>query len=168
MSEIVEAVTPQQILQVRDLFRQYRSELPPQLCFAGFEDELRGLPGDYRSPAGRLLLARVAGQPVGCVGMRPFPLEGVCEMKRLYVRPPFRGGNLGIALLNRVLLESQQAGYSRMRLDTHPPTMAAAVRLYKNMGFYEVPSDPATPVPELLYLELRVEPSPGGTKPFAT
>lgn len=156
MSEIVEAVTPQQIEQARSLSREYLSQLPLELCIGRFEAEVLDLPGAYAAPKGRLLLATVAGQPAGCVGLRSFPLDGVCEMKRLYVRPPFRDGKLGKALIDRILQEARRAGYDRLRLDTHPPTMAAAVKLYRNIGFYEVASDPLVPVPGLLYLELSL------------
>ena len=152
VSEIVEAITTEQLEQVRSLFRQYRAELPLQLCFRSFESE--GLPGEYGPPQGKLLLAMVAGQPAGCAGLRPFPQEATCEMKRLYVRPGFRGGKLGRELAERVLHEARALGYRRLRLDTHPPTMQAAVRMYGKLGFQEV--SPADPVEGLLYIELRL------------
>lgn len=152
VSEIVEAITTEQIEQVRSLFRQYRAELPLQYRFRSFESE--GLPGEYGPPQGKLLMALVSGQPAGCVGLRPFPQEATCEMKRLYVRPGFRGGKLGRELAERVLHEARALGYRRLRLDTHPPTMQAAVRMYCNLGFQEV--SPADPVEGLLYMELRL------------
>ncbi|MGA3316104.1 MAG: GNAT family N-acetyltransferase [Candidatus Korobacteraceae bacterium] len=150
MSEIVEAITAEQIEQVRSLFRQYRAELPLQYRFRSFESE--GLPGEYGPPQGKLLLALVSGQPAGCVGLRPFPQEATCEMKRLYVRPGFRGRKLGRELAERVLQEARALGYRRLRLDTHPPTMQAAVRMYRKLGFQEI--TPASPVEGLLYMEL--------------
>ncbi len=152
MSEIVEATTAEQIEQVRQLFRQYQAELPPQL--RSFDSELSALPGVYAPPAGKLLLATVSGQPVGCVGIRPFPRPATCEMKRLYVRPLFRGGKLGQELAQRVLQEARALGYQRLRLDTHPPTMQAALRMYRNLGFQEI--SPANPVEGLLYMELSL------------
>ncbi|MGB8771209.1 MAG: GNAT family N-acetyltransferase [Candidatus Korobacteraceae bacterium] len=149
MSEIVEAVTAEQIEQVRQLFRQYQAELPSQYRF-----ELPTLPGEYGPPKGKLLLALVSGQPFGCVGLRPFPLEGTCEMKRLYVRPVFRSRKLGKELAERVLHEARALGYERLRLDTHPPTMQAAVRMYRSLGFQEV--SPVDRVEGLLYMELRL------------
>ena len=151
MSEIVEAVTTERIEQVRGLFRQYQAELPLQLCFRSFDSELSGLPGEYGPPQGKLLLATVSGQPVGCAGLRPFPLDATCEMKRLYVRPTFRGRNLGKELAVRVLKEARALGYQRIRLDTHPPTMHAAVRMYRSLGFQEV--SVAEGVEGLLYME---------------
>jgi len=150
VSEIVEAITAEQIEQVRSLFRQYRAELPLQYRFRSFESE--GLPGEYGPPQGKLLLALVSGQPAGCVGLRPFPQEATCEMKRLYVRPGFRGRKLGRELAERVLQEARALGYRRLRLDTHPPTMQAAVRMYRKLGFQEI--TPASPVEGLLYMEL--------------
>ncbi|MGB7556237.1 MAG: GNAT family N-acetyltransferase [Candidatus Korobacteraceae bacterium] len=152
MSEIVEATTAEQIEQVRQLFRQYQAELPPQL--RSFDSELSALPGVYALPAGKLLLATVSGQPVGCVGIRPFPRPATCEMKRLYVRPLFRGGKLGQELAQRVLQEARALGYQRLRLDTHPPTMQAALRMYRNLGFKEIPSE--NTVEGLLYMELSL------------
>ncbi|MGC2111221.1 MAG: GNAT family N-acetyltransferase [Candidatus Korobacteraceae bacterium] len=140
--------------QVRNLFAEYRAQLPVEYCSRGFDNELASLPGVYAPPKGSLLLAMVVGQPVGCVGLRPFPLQGACEMKRLYVRPPFRGGNVGKKLMDRVLQEARTLGYSALRLDTHPPTMQAAVALYKRLGFREVTADPLEPVDGLVYLEL--------------
>jgi len=152
VSEIVEAITTEQLEQVRSLFRQYRAELPLQHRFRSLESE--GLPEEYGPPQGKLLLALVSGQPAGCVGLRPFPQEATCEMKRLYVRPGFRGGKLGRELAERVLHEARALGYWRLRLDTHPPTMQAAVRMYRKLGFQEV--TPADPVEGLLYMELRL------------
>jgi GNAT superfamily N-acetyltransferase len=150
VSEIVEAITAEQLEQVRGLFRQYRAELPLQ--YRSFDPA--GLPGEYGPPQGKLLLAMVSGQPAGCVGLRPFPQEATCEMKRLYVRPGFRGGKLGKDLAERVLHEARALGYRRLRLDTHPPTMQAAVRMYRKFGFQEV--TPLNPIEGLLYMELRL------------
>jgi GNAT superfamily N-acetyltransferase len=157
VSEIVEAVTPQQIDQARSLFREYRAQLPWQLCTGDFEGKLRALPAEYTAPRGKLLLATVVGQPAGCVGLRPFPLNGACEMKHLYVRPPFRAGKLGKALVDRVLEEARNLRYRYVRLDTHPPTMRAALDLYRRLGFQEVAAAPLTPVEGLLYLELALD-----------
>lgn len=157
MSEIIEAITAEQVEQVRSLFRQYQAEMP--LEYRLLDSEIAGLPGEYRPPKGKLLLATIAGQPVGCAGLRPFPLEATCEMKRLYVRPGFRGGRLGKDLAERVLQEARVLGYRRVRLDTHPPTMQAAVKMYRNLGFQEV--SVADGVAGLLYMEswLPVTPS---------
>jgi GNAT superfamily N-acetyltransferase len=159
VSEIVEAVSEEQLEQVRNLFRQYQAELPPQYRARSLEAELAQLPGVYAPPKGRLLLATVAGQPVGCVGLRPFPQEGTCEMKRLYVRPTFRGEKAGKRLVEHVVQQAHVLGYTRLRLDTHPPTMQAAVALYRKLGFQEVVPEPAERVEGLLYMELQLTPT---------
>ena len=94
------------------------------------------------APQGLLLLATVVGQPVGCIGLRPFPREGTCEMKRLYVRPAFRGGKLGRELAERLLDEARRLGYSSMRLDSYASLMQSAVGLYRKLGFREVSPEP--------------------------
>jgi GNAT superfamily N-acetyltransferase len=159
VSEIVEAVSWGQLEQVRNLFREYQAELPPQYRVQSLEAELARLPGVYAPPKGQLLLAMVAGQPVGCVGLRPFPQEGACEMKHLYVRPTFRGGRVGKLLVERVVQQARALRYSRLRLDTHPPTMQAALAMYRKLGFQKVEPDPVEPVEGLLYMELLLTPT---------
>ena len=158
MSEIVEALSERQVEQVRNLLREYHAELAQQYRPGSLEAELSALPGVYAPPKGTLLLATVAGQPVGCVGLRPFPMERTCEMKRLYVRPTFRGGTVGKDLVERALQQARALGYTRLRLDTHPPTMPAAVAMYRRLGFQEVAPDPAERVEGLLYMELLLTP----------
>jgi carbonic anhydrase len=152
--EIVEAVSLDQLEQVRALFQDYQSGLPTRLRFP--DSEWQTLPGAYSRPEGALLLASVDGQAAGCVGLRPFPLNGACEMKRLYVAPSFRGRDLGNALIGRVLQAARGLGYTRMRLDTHLATMGAAVKLYRKLGFVEVPAHPMPQVEGLSYMELQV------------
>ena len=154
MCQIVEAVTLQQIEQARNLFAEYRSQLPVEYCFRSFDAEIAGLPGVYAPPQGMLLLATVVGQPVGCVALRPFPVPETCEMKRLYVRPAFRSGKVGRALVERLLEEARRLGYASMRLDTHPPTMQPAIAMYRRFGFREVGPEPLTPTDELIYMRL--------------
>lgn len=156
MGEIVEVTTEEQLEQVRNLFGEYRAQLPVEYCFRSLDVEIAGLPGAYAPPQGKLLLATVVGQPVGCVGLRPFPRDGTCEMKRLYVRPGFRGGKIGQKLVDRILLEARYLGYSFLRLDTHPPSMQAALAMYRKLGFQEVTPDPLEAVEGLLYMELRL------------
>jgi putative acetyltransferase len=156
LGEIVEAVSEQQLEQVRNLFREYQVQLAPRYRARSLEAELSRLPGLYGPPKGKLLLATVLGQPVGCVGLRPFPLEGACEMKHLYVRPTFRGGKIGQDLVKQVVREARALGYSRLRLDTHPPTMQAAVAMYRRFGFQEVVPGPIEAVEGLVYMELTL------------
>ena len=101
-----------------------------------------------------MLLAYVVGQPVGCVGLRPFPSDGACEMKRLFVRPTFRGARLGRKLVERVLQEAKLLGYSSMRLDSHPATMQAAIEMYRQFGFFEIGPAPLEATEGLIYMEL--------------
>lgn len=157
MCLIVEATTAEQIEQVRSLFVGYRAQLPVEYCFRTFDAEIAGLPGAYWPPKGRLLLATVVGQPVGCVGLRPFPLDASCEMKRLYVRPGFRGGKLGRKLVERLLDEARLLGYGSMRLDSYAPTMQAAIQLYRKFGFREVGPEPLEPTEGLIYMELALQ-----------
>ena len=154
--EILEAITPDQIEQVRNLFREYRAELAVEPCFKSFDEEIESLPGVYAPPKGKLLLAVVLGQPVGCVGLRPFAKDGSCEMKRLYVRPTFRGDKLGRKLAERILEEARQMGYSSMRLDSHPPSMQSAIAMYRKLGFHEVSPEPLEAIPGLIYMEAQL------------
>ena len=154
MSEIVEVTTREQLDQVRTLFGEYRAQLPVEYCFQSFDDEVAGLPGEYAPPGGKLLLATVVGQPVGCIALRSFPMAGACEMKRLYVRPAFRGDKLGKKLAERVLQEARDLGYSKMRLDSYLALMGSAVKLYRKLGFREVGPEPLEPVEGLIYMEL--------------
>ncbi len=156
MCEIAEATTEEQIEQVRTLFVEYRAELAVEPCFHSFDEEIASLPGVYSPPAGMLLLASIVGQPVGCIGLRAFPVDGVCEMKRLFVRPPFRGDKIGRKLAERVIEEARRLGYAAMRLDSHPPSMAAAIKMYRALGFREVGPEPLQPVLGLIYMELAL------------
>jgi len=156
MAEIVQVQSDEQLQAVRAMFQEYHSELPPQIRTVCFHQEVESLPGKYAPPAGALLLATVGGQPAGCVGLRPFPgVEAACEMKRLYVRPAFRGEKLGVLLLRQVIREARSRQYRSLRLDTHPPTMQSAVALYERFNFVVV-TDVADPVPELMYMELKL------------
>jgi GNAT superfamily N-acetyltransferase len=152
VTKIVEVTTPEQIEQVRSLFRTYQSELPAHLRFPN--EEWLNLPGAYAPPQGALLLATIDGQPAACVGLRPFPLAGACEMKRLYVCPIFRGHRLGNTLVEQIIQVARSRSYSRLRLDTHPDSMQAAVELYHRFGFKEIAADPVPQIDGLSYLEL--------------
>ena len=152
--EIVQAASAGDIDRVSELFREYEKSLGISLGFQGFEQELAGLPGAYAPPTGRLLLAVDAGRPAGCVALRPLgPNTG--EMKRLYVRPEFRGRRLGGLLAERVLAEARALGYARMRLDTLP-SMKEAIAMYRSLGFTEIAPYYPNPVPGALFLELRL------------
>jgi len=118
---------------VRDLFLQYGESLGFNTCFAGFDQELITLPGDYSPPRGCLLLARQGGEPAGCVGVRPLDAAG-CEMKRLFVKPDYRGAGLGRKLADTAIARARRMGNRRICLDTLP-TMREARALYASLGF---------------------------------
>jgi ribosomal protein S18 acetylase RimI-like enzyme len=151
--DLIQATTPEQIQQARELFLEYAASLGFSLCFQGFDEEVKNLPGAYAPPAGRLLLARCDGRAAGCVALRRLE-EGICEMKRLYVRPAARGKSLGRMLVDQVIAEARQIGYQRMRLDTIESSMQDAIALYRRKGFQEIPPYRENPVPGALYLEL--------------
>lgn len=150
--QITTAGSDDDLQQVRDLFIEYQRWLNVDLCFQGFEEELRSLPGSYAPPGGRLLLAKADGGVAGCVGLRSID-EEVCEMKRLYVRPPFRGTGLGRRLAEAVIAHAQQRGYRRMRLDTLP-SMKKAIALYRRLGFVEIAPYRHNPVEGAMFMEL--------------
>jgi ribosomal protein S18 acetylase RimI-like enzyme len=137
------------------LFREYAGSLGFDLCFQGFDRELATLPGRYVPPSGALLLASLDGQPVGCVAMRALE-PGVCEMKRLYVRPEARGSGAGTRLTDAIIAAARSAGHSRMRLDTIAPMMGRAVELYQRRGFVEIAPYAENPIEGALYLELAL------------
>jgi len=152
--EIVQALTPGHVAEARALFREYERSLGVDLCFQGFEQELAGLPGAYAPPRGRLLLSLDGAAPAGCVALRPLA-DAVCEMKRLYVRPAFRGRRAGRQLAEAVSAEARAIGYARMRLDTLP-SMKEAIALYRALGFVEIAPYTTNPVAGALFMELAL------------
>lgn len=152
---LLQAVTPAQVAQARELFLEYAQSLGFSLCFQNFDQELAGLPGDYAPPGGRLLLAEFEGEPAGCVALHKLAPD-ICEMKRLYLRPKFRGKGLGGILVQAIFAEARQIGYRRMRLDTVEPVMKNAVAMYRKLGFREIAPYRANPMAGTLYLELTL------------
>jgi GNAT superfamily N-acetyltransferase len=142
----------------RTLFGEYVSAPDWEASFAtylaqqAFDVELATLSAVYAPPAGRLLLARVDEVPAGCVAFKALEPPAVCEMKRLYVRPSYRALGLGRQLVEAILSEAAIAGYTRMRLDTLP-SMGAAQRLYRTLGFRDIPAYCENPVPGAVFLE---------------
>jgi GNAT superfamily N-acetyltransferase len=156
LPEIVHADGPEHLPIVRALFLEYAASLGFDLCFQNFEHELADLPGDYGRPAGRLLLARVARDVAGCVAVHQLA-SGICEMKRLYVRPAFRGSGVGRLLAQAAIDEARNAGYRAMRLDSIEPLMSAAIALYRALGFREIPAYRPNPIAGAVYMELSLE-----------
>lgn len=141
-----------QVMEARALFVEYAQSLGFSLCFQGFDDELAGLPGKYAPPKGRLLLARVAGHLAGCVALQPIDARA-CEMKRLYVRPDFRGRGVGRALAQAIVEAGRQIGYRTMRLDTLT-SMPEAIGLYRSMGFVDIAPYRFNPIEGAVYMAL--------------
>ena len=153
MHSITEAQSAAQIAQARELMLEYAQSLGISLSFQNFDEEMAGLPGSYAPPEGCLLLAEVGGEPAGCVALRKFEAD-ICEMKRLYIRPPFRGLGLGKKLALEIIAKARALGYRRMRLDTIEPLMKDAVGLYTSLGFHEIPAYRMNPMPQTRYMEL--------------
>ena len=141
---------------IRALFLEYEKALDFNLCFQDFERELSELPGDYAPPGGCLLLLWEGEAPVGCVAVRQLS-PGIGEMKRLYVKPAFRGKGFGRRLAETAAAEAFKVGHKRLRLDT-VPSMQDAIALYRQMGFREIPPYRENPIPGALYLELDLKP----------
>ena len=144
--------TPEEITMVRELFREYERSLGFDLCFQDFSRELAELPGSYAPPNGWLLLVTGGSMPAGCAGIRKIS-EGVCELKRMYVRPEFRAQRLGRRLAVLLIAEARRIGYEKMRLDTIR-TMVEAIGLYHSLGFRNVEPYYNNPVAGALYMEL--------------
>ncbi len=144
---------------IKELMREYAQSLGFSLAYQGFEEEMAGFPGKYAGPKGALLLARAGEDAAGTVALRPLDVE-ICEMKRLYVRPVFRGlrlpdgRSIGRALAEGIIEAGRARGYKRLRLDTIGGKMQAAVKLYRAMGFVEIAPYYASPVPDTAYMEL--------------
>lgn len=155
MLEIVQAEASPQIDIARDLFREYEAWFGLDLCFQGFEQELAGLPGKYAKPDGRLYLAYSGSDLAGCIAMRKLE-DGICEMKRLFVRDGFRGQRIGINLIEKLIADAKDIGYEKMRLDTFPPKMGKAVSLYESHGFVPIQPYYDNPNDGVLFMELAL------------
>lgn len=144
-------------MAVEILFREYAAELDIDFCFQGFEAEISSLPGKYAVPMGAILLATDAssGREAGIVALRPFGDSGQCEMKRMYVRPEFRGKGLGRMLAVEIIAVASQAGYTEMLLDTLHK-LQPAIKLYKDLGFEEIEAYYDNPIEGVVYLRKMI------------
>jgi putative acetyltransferase len=154
----VQAESGEQVEEARRLFKEYEAWLGLDLCFQNFEKELEELPGDYAPPGGRLLLAAASNEISGCIALRKIG-EGICEMKRLYVRPQFRGAGLGRSLAEKIIAEAREIGYQRMRLDTLPGKMDRAIAMYQSFGFRNIEPYYHNPVAGAAFMELELRAS---------
>ncbi len=155
MLTITQAKSESQIADARTLFREYEAWLGLDLCFQGFEAELAGLPGKYAERGGRLLLALVNDQLAGCIALRTLE-DGICEMKRLFVRDGFRGEKIGVHLIERLIVDAKEIGFKKMRLDTYPVKMGKAVKLYESHGFSPIAPYYDNPHDGILFMELTL------------
>lgn len=151
---IIQAKTPEHLDEIRCLFREYEQFLGVDLCFQSFEEELENLPGDYVEPSGALLIAEDGIQVLGCVALRELN-DGICEMKRLYIRPQYRRRGIGRLLSQNIIEKAITMGYSIMRLDTLN-ILKEANRLYESLGFKKTSPYYNNPLPGVVYWELSL------------
>ncbi len=152
MLTFIQATSQEQISIARELFLEYAASLNIDLCFQGFDQELKELPGEYAPPLGRLFLFSYDSQLAGCGALRKCD-EGIGEMKRLYLKPAFRGKGLGRAMTTHIINEARSIGYKSLRLDTLP-MMREAIPLYRSLGFREIEPYRVNPIDGALYMEL--------------
>src|SRR6476620_8243281 len=139
LMEFIQATTEGEIDAARELFKEYAAGLAIDICFQNFDHELKTLPGKYAPPDGRLLLAYEDDKLVGCIALRKLD-DRTCEMKRLFLRPGFRGRGYGRGMIDKLIEVAREIGYQRMVLDTLPGKMDAAIALYRELGFEEIPA----------------------------
>jgi ribosomal protein S18 acetylase RimI-like enzyme len=155
VNHVFQANTDTDIDDARTLFKEYETNIGVSLCFQNFEQELANLPGDYAPPNGRLLLAKDNDQLAGCIALRQL-VPGICEMKRLFVRPAYQGTGLGRILVDRIIDEARKLGYTHIRLDTMPGRMDKAIALYRSIGFVEIAPYYVSPVADATFMELKL------------
>ena len=146
--EILAARAPDDVRAVKSLVIEYADFLKEDLCFQGFEEEIGTFPVSYEL----LLLAKVGGAPAACIALKALE-DGVCEMKRLYARPAFRGRRLGEKLSIRLIEEARRRDYRVMRLDTLE-RLKDAIALYRRLGFTETKAYYENPLSKVMFMEL--------------
>lgn len=154
MIEYVHVESKEHLDHIRELFSEYVHSLNFKLSFQDYENELAELPGEYAPPDGRLVLAIVDGDAVGCIGLRKIN-DTICELKRMYVRPDFRGKGIGRSLAEIVIEEARKIGYKAMRFDTID-TMKEAISLYRSFGFKEIDPYRHNPMEGAMFMELKL------------
>lgn len=152
--QIIKANTTEELDAVRELFTEYQQFLGFSLCFQGFDEELKKLPYKYAEPDGTILLATVDGETAGVVALWKLE-EGICEMKRLYVRPKFQGIGLGRKLAVSIIEEARKKGYFKMKLDT-VKRLETAISMYKSLGFIETKPYNYNPEDDVKYFEMEL------------
>jgi ribosomal protein S18 acetylase RimI-like enzyme len=162
--KLTQATSNKEVQQARKLFEEYAAWLGINPCFQNVDKELAELPGEYAPPSGRLFLANENDQTAGCVGLRKIG-DGIGEMKRLYVRPDFRGQGLGRTLTETILQEAREIGYRRVRLDTLPGKMDQAIAMYRSLGFKNIAPYYDNPVEGVAFMELELEQERGVNPP---
>lgn len=155
MLKLVYPESEKDFSEIRELILEYAESLAFNLGFQDFEEEFRDIPGHYAPPGGRLILAVLDEETVGCVALKPLD-EGTCEMKRLYVRPQYRRRGVGKKLAEAIIEDARKIGYGSMRLDT-VPEMKAAIALYRSLGFKVIEPYRYNPIEGALFMELVLE-----------
>lgn len=155
MPEFITATTEEHYREARALLREYEVEIEVDLCFQGFKEELETLDRVYGPPGGTFFLVRQGERTAGCVALRDLG-GGICEMKRLFLRPGFRGEGLGRVCAERIVQAARELGYRAMRLDTLP-ALYPAIALYRSMGFTEIAAYTENPCEGALFMELGLE-----------
>jgi len=150
---IVPAESAAQLDAIRELLLEYWQNRKLELFVFNFDQELAGLPGAYAPPDGRLFLAQWENKSAGCVALRKLE-SGICEMKRLYLSPKFRGKGFGKILAEFIINEARKIGYQKMRLDTIQANMQEAIVLYRQLGFNEIAPYRVNPLPGVIFMEL--------------
>lgn len=151
---IITASTKAEVAAIRALLIEYQRHIALDLDFQDFGAEIANLAVAYAPPQGRLYLAKAGGEYVGCVAFRPME-EGVCELKRLYVKPAYLNRGIGSALFQQAMKDAKEQGYHTMRLDTLK-RFETAGELYRRFGFYEIAPFNRNPYPDVYYLEKKL------------